>query len=1030
MEKVIEFLLTKKIATLFLVTLICILGLLAWNELDIEAYPDIGDIEVSVIAQSNGLPAEEMELQVTIPIERALNSVPGVMSKRSRTIFGLSVIRLTFVDSTDIYLARQLILEKLRSAELPRGVKPELGPMTPSIGEILRYVIESDGNISLTKIREYQEYVIIPQLLQAPGVIDISNFGGYIRQYQVILNPLQLEKYALSVKDIAEAISNNNKNTGGSYIRVGASQMNIRGKGRISNKKGIENIVIDNRQGVPILIKDIAHVELDARPPSGLLGYMDKTRNKSEDKGIEGIVLLRKFENPSKTIEGVYEKIRELNEEILPKSIRIIPLYDRTELVNLTLKTVSLTLLEGTIIVFVLLTLLLGSWRAAIISSLAIPFSLLFTFICMKLYNIPANLLSLGAIDFGLIVDAAIVMVEGIVRNLMYTKSKNTELKATILVSAKETQKQIFFSVGIIILALVPILTLQRVEGRMFSPMAWTLSFAILGSLLYAIMVVPLLSLFMFHSTVFTHESRVWKKVENLYLDWLKKLIRKSKVVVLSSTVVIVLGISAGFGLGTEFLPELDEGCVWVKVFLPAGISLQEASQYPIILRKELEKFDEVRSVITQLGRNDDGTDPYGPNRIEVLVQLVQPYSSWPVKKTKKELIKEIKRSLKKVLPGVTLNVTQPIIDNTTESATGSSADIAVMINGKNLDTLRKIAKESLAIVKIVKGATDASIEQENKQTQLVVAIKREDCARYGVNVEDINLILETAIGGMPVSSIYKNEKKFDIVVRFTLESRNTPDSIGKILIPTRTGRVPLSFVADIKLEEGETIIFRENSRRQLIVKTNIRERDSGSFAEEIKTKLKEKIKLPRGVYMSIGGQFENLGRAQKRLSYIVPLTIFLIFLVLVIFFKNKYSDALIVMANIPFAVIGGIFALYLRGMNFTISAGVGFVSLFGIAVMSGVLLLSYLNQLRSEGKQNLLKTILKGSLVQFRPRFLVMIIAIIGLLPAAMNTGIGSDVQRPMATVIVGGLFSSLILTMFLTSVIYYIVEKKKKYR
>lgn len=1028
MEKFIELFLNKKILTLFFVTLVCFLGILSWNELDIEAYPDISDIEVTIIAQSSGLPAEEMELQVTIPIEKSLNSVPGVISRRSRTIFGLSVIRLTFEDATNIYLARQLILEKLRGVDLPDGIEPELGPMAPSIGEILRYVIESDGDVPLTKLRELQEYVVIPTILQASGVIDVTNFGGYIRQYQVILEPTLLENYSLGIEDISNAIRNNNENTGGSFIRVGASQMNIRGKGRITDTEDIENIVIDNRSGVPILIKDVAHVETGIRPPTGILGYLDKKREKSETKGIEGIVLLRKFENPSKTIKGVYEKIKELNKEILPKNIRIVPLYDRTELVDLTLKTVSMTLLEGMIIVFVLLTLLLGSWRAAIISSLAIPFSLLFTFICMKLYSIPANLLSLGAIDFGLIVDAAIVMVEAIIWNIGHKKIENTELKNTILLSARGSQKQILFSIGIIILALVPILTLQRVEGRMFSPMAWTLSFAILGSLLYAIMVVPMLSLFMFKSAKFSHDNKLWLKVEKYYLIWLKKFIRKSKIVLVSSSIIVFLGVVAGFGLGTEFLPELDEGCIWIRVFLPAGISLKEASQYPNLLRNELKKFQEIRSVITQLGRNDDGTDPYGPNRIEVLALLTQPYSDWQVKKSKKELVLEVKQRIEQILPGIAFMMTQPIIDTTTENATGSSADIAIMLNGRDLDILRKIAEDTLSLVKNTRGSTEASIEQEKKQTQLVVDIKREECARYGVNVEDINLILETAIGGMPVSSLYENERKFDIVVRFTIESRKTPDSIGKILIPAKTGRIPLSFVADVKLEEGETIIFRENSLRQLIVKTNILERDAGSFAKEIKKKFHEKIQLPHNVYMSIGGQFENLGRAQKRLSYIVPLTIFLIFLVLVVFFKNKYSDALIVMANIPFAIVGGVVSLYFRGMNFTISAGVGFVSLFGIAVMSGVLLLSYFNQLKADGSKNLLKVVIKGSMVQFRPRFLVMIIAIIGLLPAGMNTGIGSDVQRPLATVIVGGLFSSLVFTMFLTSILYYIVEKKKK--
>ncbi len=1004
------------------------MGIYSWTQLEIVAYPDISDIEVSVITQVNGLPAEEVELQVTVPIERALNTVPGVISKRSKTIFGLSIVRLTFQDNTNIYLARQLVEEKLRDADLPPIASPVLGPMTPSIGEIYRYVIEAPDNVPLTQLRELQDYVIIPKLLQAEGVVDIANFGGLVKQYQVIINPIQLEKYGLSIQSIADAIHSNNENTGGSYMILGSSQMNIRGIGRITKLEDIGNIVVDNRHGVPILIKDIASVEIGVYPPTGVLGYLDKMRKKEDDAGIEGIVLLRKFENPTATMQNVLAKVNELNNGLLPDGVRIETLYDRTELVALTIRTVAQTLIEGTVVVFIVLTILLGSWKAAVISSLAIPFSLLFAFVCMDIANIPANLLSLGAIDFGIIVDAAIVMVEGIFRHLSEKKEEdNTNLSHLVIRSSAEVQTQILFAVGIIILALLPILTLQRVEGRMFAPMAWTLSFAILGSMVYALTVVPVLSTFLFQNSKIAHENPIWIRIQNGYGEILKKAFSIPKPVLGASFGFVFFIFSISPGLGTEFLPELDEGSVWVKIFLPSGISLEAARQYPDVVRKELGKFDEVRAVLTQLGRNDDGTDPYGQNRLEVLVQLKQPYSKWESKITKKELITEFKKTLELLLPGAAFTITQPIIDTTTENATGSSADLAIFITGRDLDVLRDIAVNILELTRSTDGASESSIEQENKQSQVVIRIDKQAAARYGINVEDVNGILKTAIAGLPVSHLYEDERKFDIVLRFTVESRNTPQSLEKILIPSRTGqRIPLNRVASVGLEEGQTIICREDGRRQMTVKTNIRERDQGSFADEIRNKIEKNIPFPENVKFHLGGQFENLKRSQERLTYIVPLTLLLIYLTLLVFFKNNYIHAAIVTANIPFAVIGGVIGLYIRGMHFSISAGVGFVSLFGISVMSGVLLLSFLNHMKHNTDLPLKEMVIQGSVIQFRPRFLVMMIAIIGLMPAALNTGIGSDVQRPLATVIVGGLFSSLVLTMLVSPLIYYILEKR----
>jgi cobalt-zinc-cadmium resistance protein CzcA len=1029
MQRFIQFIIKNRAVVLLAALLLAMVGVWAWFQLDIEAYPDISDTEVGVITQLNGLPSEEVEQQVTIPVERALNTVPGVISKRSRSIFGLSNVTLTFDDKTDIYRARQLVLEKLKDADLPDGVEPVLTPMTMAMGEIFRYVIDAPDSVPLTYLRELQDYVIIPKLLQAQGVVDVSNFGGLVRQFQVVIKPIQLEKYNLKVQDISDAITANNKNTGGNYIRIGSSQMNIRGIGRIAKSEDIGNIVIDNRDGVPILIKDVANVEIGNFPPNGILGYTDRTRGVSENMSIEGIVLLKKFENPSQTMVNVYEKVNELNNNILPKDIKINTFYDRTELVQLTIHTVAKTLMEGMLVVLLVLTLLLGNWKAATISALAIPFSLLFAFICMYLTGIPANLLSLGAIDFGIIVDASVVMVEAIFRNIGSSPHFDKEggIQTIVIRSSREIQRQILFTVLIIIVALLPMFTLQRVEGRLFSPMAWTLSFAILGSLLYSLSMVPILASYVFKTNSAEHKNVVWSVIQQGYKQILQRALTVPKTMMFIATAVVVLGIWGGTKLGSEFLPELDEGCIWVRVFLPSGISLESARQYPELIRKELMKYDEVKGVMTQLGRTDDGQDPFGPNRIEAMIQLKQPYSSWPGKRSKKDLVLDIKNKLENTMPGVDFTITQPIIDMVTENATGSSSDLAIFLNGRNLDTLRRYSEKIEAITRKIPGASETAIEQENKQTQLVVEINREAAARYGVNVSDINAVLEMAIGGLPVSSLWEEERRFDIILRYNRESRNTPEQIGQIIIPTKTGiRIPLSEVASIKLAQAQSIICRSDEERQITVKTNIRGRDQGSFAREVREKIDQQIKLPANYSYDLGGQFENLKRSQNRFAFIVPVTLLLIFSLLLIFFKYKFKYALIVMANIPFSVIGGIGALYLRGINFSISAGVGFVSLAGVCVMAGVLWVSYLNRLNRKSKVPLKEVVLNGSLVQFRPIFLVMLIAIIGLLPAALNTGVGSDVQRPLATVIVGGLISSLLITIITTPILYLLTHKE----
>lgn len=1027
MTKIASFLFENRILAVMLFIAIIIGGLKSWGQLDLEAYPDVADTEVTIITQVFGLPAEEMELQISVPIERELNAVPGAISRRSRNIPGLSIIQITFDENTDIYKARQFVTEKLSTIQLPNGVVPVLGPLTTSIGEIFRYVVEGPPDVSVKYLRELQDYVIIPKILQATGVVDIANFGGLVKEYHIIIDPLKLEKFSISIQEIEISIQSNNKNTGGNFIVTGASQLNIRAVGRISTISDLENIVISNRPGSPILLKDLATVEDGNLPPSGILGYFDRSRSESRERGVEGIILLRKYENPTNTVISIKEKIKELNQSILPKDIQIYPVYDRTELVGLTVETVASTLSEGTVVVFLVLTFLLGSWRPALLSALAIPFSLSFAFIIMFATGTAANLLSLGAIDFGIIVDGTVVVVESIFRKLSSdnhkiphaainsklehsSSDKGTNLKdgnnfrLKIWEGSSSVRERVVFSVFLIVLSLFPILTMTRVEGRLFAPMAWTLSFAISGSVIYAIFFSPTIALFLLKDEP-EKENRFWKATEIIYSKLLNKAFTKPKKTLALGALLTAICYSCVFFVGSEFLPELDEGSIWLRVKLPVGISLQAAVEYPKKIREELFKYPEIKTVVSQLGRNDDGTDPYGPNRIEFLLTLKQPYSSWESKFTKQELTRKIRDDMEIILPGAIISLSQPILDNTTEAATGSSADLAIILLGRDLNELRKIGKNVLKIVRSIPGNSESSLEQEEPQPQIVIHINREKAARFGINVEDVDTLLETAISGNPIGSLYEEERKFNIVLRYSNENRNSIEALGKILVSgsgSKGIKVSLSSIADIQYENGETIIARTNGNRTIAVRTNIRGRDQGGFAEDLEKAIEKSKVIPSSISYTMGGQFENMKRSQSRLILIIPFTLFLLFISLLIYFKNDIISAILVSTNIPYAVLGGYLGLLFRGMHFSISAGVGFVSLLGISVMSGVLLVDYLNiqvKERNESKDKIwnisifLELVKEGSRVQFRPRFLVMLIAILGLIPATLNTGVGSDV-------------------------------------
>lgn len=1012
------------------------IGYWCFTQLKIEAYPDIADTNVIVIAQYDGRAAEEVEQQVTVPIERALQNTPNVLDRRSRTIFGLSVVQLTFKDGTDDYFARQQVIERLSSAELPDGVSPELAPMSTAVGEIFRYVVEAPPTLSKTQLRDLQDWVIKPALLQVPGIADITTFGGPLKQFHIITSPEKLRKYNLTIQNVIDAVNINNQNTGGNIISRGGQGFAVRGLGAIKTEHDIQNIVLKSDNGIPIFVKDVATIEITPPPPSGVLGYLVTNDSLDVNSGVEGIVLLRRYENPSEVLKLLKEKISELKDSELPDDVTIRPLYDRSFLIDHSLETVAHTLFEGISIVIILLIFFLGSLRSALVVALTIPFSLLFAFILMRIVHIPANLLSLGAIDFGIIVDGACVMAEHLIRKYRTASFEDKQqgiIKITVL-AAQEVGREIFFSVTIIILAYMPILLMTRVEGKLFSPMALTLAFAVVGSMLAALTFIPVLISFTYRKALSNYEIPL-KEHKNILLVFFDKIygailkvILKSykKSVVIGFSIITVL-ILFGLKLGSEFLPALDEGSIFLRGNFAAGITIQENASYAPKIRKIISKYPQIAFVITQTGRNDDGTDPFPANRNEILIGLKE-YKLWSDTITKKELVYLIKTELQNELPSVTFSSGQPIIDQVMEIVTGSAADLAISIVGDDLELMRHKADSIVTIVKHTNGAENVNIEQEGPQEQLAINVNREAAARYGINVADIQNMIEAAIGGKAISKLYDGTKRYDIVIRFLPEYRNSFDAIKNMQVPASNGAlIPMEQLANIHFVEGQTNIYRYGSKRMVTVRTNIKGRDQGGFVKELQKKINAKIHVPKGYEIIYGGQYENLERAGKQLAFTIPLTIILVFLFLFMLFKN-FIHTMITMSCILFALGGGIIALLIRGYYFNVSAGVGFVSIFGISVMAGVLLVSGINRAFETNQKNTLENIFSASKEQLRALLSILVVAIIGLVPAAISSGIGSDVQRPLATVIIGGLTSTLIFAPMFIPPLYLWIEKNKK--
>lgn len=1022
--RLIEAALQHPWLVLALVVLICCAGVYAFHQQPIDAYPDISAQMVQVITVYPGRAPEEVERQVTIPIEIAMRNVPRVEVIRSRTIFGLSVVQMVFEEGAENYWARQRVQEKLASVKLPEGAAAELGPLATAYGEIFRYELLGDGTHDLMALRTLNDWVVIPRLLRAAGVAEVSNFGGKEKQFAVTFRPTDLDRYGLSLQDIVEAVKTNNASAGGSILQRGSMSFVIRGSGSLQDLASIAGTFVKSVGGTPVYLRDVASVSLDEKTPSGIYSK-DHT-----DESVEGIVLMRRGENPSRVLANVREAVKELNDGELPEGVRVAPFYDRQHLVDSTLHTVAHSVLLGVTLVLLVLLLFLGRPAMAALVAFTIPFSLLFALVLMYLTGIPIGLLSIGAIDFGIIVDGTIILAENIARRLGKAKRDGVppEARAVVLQAAVEVERSVFFSVLMIVVAYLPLLSLTSIEGLLFRPMALTMVYALVGALLFALFVVPVAA-----SILFRHGYEEW---ENPLLRWIRPLYALTLRTMLAGRWFVVAAVACLLlvvlmrvvpRLGAEFLPYMDEGVVWVRANFPEGTSLQQSSEFGGRIRDIVLEFPDVKFISVQAGRNDSGTDPFPPSRLEIMIGP-KPREHWRQFQNKHDLVGALGKRLREEFPTTRFNFTQPIIDSVTEDTNGTSANLAVEFTGPDSDELLRLGQQTVELLKPIAGAQDVNIEQEGPQPQLIVIPDRQLCARHNVRIEDVTKLINTALGGEPIGALYEGERRFNIVVKVDRQVANSPLAVGRLPVHNGDGApIPLGQVARIELVDGQTIIARENSRRRITVRCDIVGRDQAGFVEQAQRKFDEIIRpaLPNGYRVAWLGMFENLQRAKRHFALVIPITVALIFGLLIVTFGSIRSACLLLL-SLPFAFVGGVLALWVRNMNLNVSTGVGFAALFGVSIMTGVLMVRSIRAAQMDGTP-LQDAIVQGALDCLRPIVLASLVAILGLLPASLATGLGSDVQRPLATVIVWGLFSSTILTLFVVPVLYSLVQPSR---
>lgn len=997
--------------------LVAAYGWYCWKQLPLEAYPDIADTTSQVVTQVNGLAAEEVEQQITIPLEREIMGTPGMHVMRSKSTFGLSLITVVFQDGAEDYWSRQRLQERISGVSLPYGAQPGLDAMTSPIGEIFRYTLVSKTR-DLRELSELQFWKVIPRLKQVSGVVDVANFGGITTQFLLEFDPAKLSKYNLSLSQITTAINANNANAGGSVLERGEQGMVVRGVGLIRGLDDLGNIVVTQKDGVPVLVKDLGKVSLGNKERHGILG-IDQTPDT-----VSGITLLLKNENPSRVMDGVHAAVKDLNEHLLPKDVQIVPYIDRSNLVKATVHTVGKTLIEGMLLVTLVLMLYLGSPRAALIVAITIPLSLLTAFILMHHFKIPANLLSLGAIDFGIIVDGAIVVVENILSRREAEPDRPLSAQ-DIMSSVLQVTRPIFFGILVIIIAYLPLFAFQRIEYKLFSPMAFAVGFALLGALMVALMLIPGLSFAAYRKPGKVFHNPVLGWLAPRYEALLQRVVGKSRAVMVLFGATFLAVVFMCATIGRDFLPYLDEGSIWLQVTLPPGISLTKASAMAGQLRDAAKEFKEIDHVVTQLGRNDDGTDPFTPSHIETAVTL-HPYDTWTTGRDKQQLITAMAARFRQ-LPGIQVGFTQPMIDGVLDKLAGAHSDLVVKIYGNDFRETRRVASDVERVLKSVPGAQDVIVDQEPPLPQVRIDVDRAAAARLGINVADVMDMIQTGIGGSPVTQVYVEERSYDVAARFVGASRNDPQAIGNLVLTTASGaRVALSQVAKVRFAQGETTITREMNRRHLTVRLNLRERDLASFLNEAQARVEKEVKYDHGTYeLAWGGQFENQQRAQTRLALIVPMALALMFILLFAEFKNLRQPMLILIA-VPLAALGGLIALHLRGMTLNVSSSVGFIALFGVAVLNAIIMIANLNRWQRMPGISLAEAVVKGARERLRPVLMTATVAALGLIPAALASGLGSDVQRPLATVVVGGLITATVLTLILLPALYYLIEQR----
>ncbi|MDP2207574.1 MAG: CusA/CzcA family heavy metal efflux RND transporter [Bacteroidota bacterium] len=1028
LEKIISLTLKQKGMIIFLSLLIIAFGLYSYLTLPIDAFPDVTNIQVEVISHADGLSAIEIERNVTYPIEMAMRGLPDVEQMRSVTKFGLSIVTIIFKDNVDIYFARQLVFERLGEARenVPKGVEVAMGPIATAMGEIYQYTLEgkmpgdSLAKIAyLTNLRTIQEWIITPQLKNVPGVNEINSFGGYFKQYQVIVSPEKLLKYAITADEVYSAIENNNQNVGGNILERNSDQYIVRGVGLIKDLSDIENIVLKSHEGTPTYIRDVAQVKI------GEAVRMGAAMINGKDEAVGGIAMMLRGENSREVVQRVQEKVRDINENnILPDGIKMVPYYDRSDIVNASVNTVNKALIEGAILVLIVLYLLLRSFRGSFVVLIALPLSLFVTFIVMKIVGLSANLMSLGglAISIGMIIDATIIQVENVQRHLSDGGNKHPKL-LTVLRAVLEVRKPSIFGELIIAITFIPILSLEGIEGKMFGPLAETVAIALLSSLFLSIFVIPVLCA-LFLKPQQEKESVIMKYAKKYYVPLLEYTMKKKILILSISGLFLIAALFLFTRLGTEFIPIMDEGAFDMDVALLPGVSLSKAMEVNQLAGQKMKEFDELDIVVSRTGQTGVAMDTRGVDKTGY-VGILKPKSEWKRDISREELTNEMRESLE-AIPGIGFGFSQPIQCRIDELVAGTRAQLILKLFGEDIDILKNKSDEISKVLSTIEGGTDLLTEKISGQPYLTVNIDRSKIARYGLNISDVQNVIEIAVAGKSASKFYEENRNFDITVRLPEEKRNSIEAIENILVPTKTGmNIPLAQLAEIKMIEGPVQISRQDGIRRIGIEMNISGRDIGSFVAEAKEKIKENVQLPSGYFLTWGGQFENQQRAMNKLMIIGPVAVGLILLLLFVTFRSVRL-ALLVISNLPFALIGGVFSLYISGLYLSVPASVGFIVLFGVAVLNGVVLVSYISQLREEGII-LQDAIRKGSLDRLRPVLMTASIAIFSLMPMLFASGAGSEIQKPLATVVVGGLITSTLLTLLIIPAVYSWFEKKQ---